>query len=130
MVDGVVVLVDASEGPLPQTKFVVSKALKLGMRPIVAINKIDRPDERHDDVLNEIFDLFANSTPTTSNLISRPLRLRPQTAGWRLIPKAPRRHDAAVRPRLEARPGSNRRMRVNSACWQRRLKPTRSWAAS
>jgi GTP-binding protein len=60
MVDGVVVLVDASEGPLPQTKFVVSKALKLGMRPIVAINKIDRPDERHEDVLNEIFDLFAN----------------------------------------------------------------------
>src|SRR3954454_20036320 len=60
MVDGVVVLVDASEGPLPQTKFVVSRALKRGLRPIVAINKIDRPDERHQDVLNEIFDLFAN----------------------------------------------------------------------
>ena len=60
MVDGVVVLCDASEGPLPQTKFVVSKALKRGLRPIVAINKIDRPDERHQDVLNEIFDLFAN----------------------------------------------------------------------
>ncbi|MCH9807150.1 MAG: translational GTPase TypA [Alphaproteobacteria bacterium] len=60
MVDGCIVLVDASEGPLPQTKFVVSKALAQGMRPIVAINKIDRPDERHDDVLNEIFDLFAN----------------------------------------------------------------------
>src|ERR1043165_2808620 len=60
MVDGVVVLVDASEGPLPQTKFVASKALKRGFRPIVAINKIDRPDERHLDVLNEIFDLFAN----------------------------------------------------------------------
>ncbi len=60
MVDGVIVLVDASEGPLPQTKFVVSKALKLGIRPIVAINKIDRPDERHMDVLNEVFDLFAN----------------------------------------------------------------------
>ena len=60
MVDGVVVLVDASEGPLPQTKFVVSKALKQGLRPIVAINKIDRPDERHDAVLNEIFDLFSS----------------------------------------------------------------------
>src|SRR5688572_21989485 len=60
MVDGVVVLVDASEGPLPQTKFVVSKALKRGIRPIVAINKIDRPDERHLAVLNGIFDLFAN----------------------------------------------------------------------
>ncbi|MCV0370623.1 MULTISPECIES: translational GTPase TypA [Filomicrobium] len=60
MVDGAIVLVDASEGPLPQTKFVVSKALKQGLRPIVAINKIDRPDERHQDVLNDIFDLFAN----------------------------------------------------------------------
>ena len=60
MVDGAIVLVDASEGPLPQTKFVVSKALKQGLRPIVVINKIDRPDERHDAVLNEIFDLFAN----------------------------------------------------------------------
>ena len=59
MVDGAIVLVDASEGPLPQTKFVVSKALKQGLRPIVAINKIDRPDERHEQVLNEIFDLFA-----------------------------------------------------------------------
>jgi GTP-binding protein len=68
MVDGVVVLVDASEGPLPQTKFVVSKALKLGMRPIVAINKIDRPDERHNDVLNEIFDLFANLDATDEQL--------------------------------------------------------------
>ncbi len=59
MVDGVIVLVDASEGPLPQTKFVVSKALKRGLKPIVAINKIDRPDERHQDVVNEVFDLFA-----------------------------------------------------------------------
>ena len=58
MVDGAIVLVDASEGPLPQTKFVVSKALKRGIRPIVVINKIDRPDERHMDVLDEIFDLF------------------------------------------------------------------------
>ena len=58
MVDGVVLLCDASEGPLPQTKFVLAKALKLGLKPIVIINKIDRPDERHDQVLNEIFDLF------------------------------------------------------------------------
>ena len=60
MVDGVVLLCDASEGPLPQTKFVLSKALKQGLRPIVVINKIDRPDERHDQVLNEIFDLFTS----------------------------------------------------------------------
>ncbi|MFT3732681.1 MAG: translational GTPase TypA [Hyphomicrobium sp.] len=68
MVDGVVVLVDASEGPLPQTKFVVSKALKRGLRPIVAINKIDRPDERHIEVLNEVFDLFANLDATDEQL--------------------------------------------------------------
>jgi len=59
MVDGAIVLVDAAEGPMPQTKFVLSKALRRGLRPIVAINKIDRPDERHQQVLNEVFDLFA-----------------------------------------------------------------------
>ncbi len=59
MVDGAIVLVDAAEGPLPQTKFVVSKALKVGLRPIVAINKVDRPDARASQVANEVFDLFA-----------------------------------------------------------------------
>ncbi|HWV81709.1 MAG TPA: translational GTPase TypA [Hyphomicrobiaceae bacterium] len=68
MVDGAVLLVDASEGPLPQTKFVVSKALRQGIRPIVVINKIDRPDERHNDVLNEIFDLFASLDATDEQL--------------------------------------------------------------
>lgn len=58
MVDGVIILVDAAEGPMPQTKFVLSKALALGLRPIVVINKVDRPDRRIDEVLNEIFDLF------------------------------------------------------------------------
>ena len=58
MVDGVVLLVDAAEGPMPQTKFVLGKALALGLKPIVAINKIDKPDQRHDEVLNEVFDLF------------------------------------------------------------------------
>ena len=59
MVDGAVLLVDAAEGPMPQTKFVLQKALKLGLKPIVCINKIDRPDERHIEVVNEVFDLFA-----------------------------------------------------------------------
>jgi GTP-binding protein len=59
MVDGAIVLVDAAEGPLPQTKFVVSKALKVGLRPIVAINKVDRSDARPSQVANEVFDLFA-----------------------------------------------------------------------
>src|ERR1700733_15189355 len=68
MVDGVIVLVDAAEGPMPQTKFVVGKALKLGLKPIVAINKIDRPDARHVEVVNEVFDLFAALDATDDQL--------------------------------------------------------------
>ena len=60
MVEGVVLLVDASEGPMPQTKFVLGKALKIGLKPIVVINKADKADARPDDVLNEIFDLFVS----------------------------------------------------------------------
>jgi GTP-binding protein len=68
MVDGAVLLVDAAEGPMPQTKFVVGKALKVGLKPIVAINKIDRPDARQDEVLNEVFDLFAALDATDEQL--------------------------------------------------------------
>ena len=68
MVDGVLVLVDAAEGPLPQTKFVVGKALKLGLRPIVVINKVDRADARPDEVLNEVFDLFDKLGATEEQL--------------------------------------------------------------
>ncbi|MDP3959212.1 MAG: translational GTPase TypA [Pseudorhodobacter sp.] len=60
MVDGVVLLVDAAEGPMPQTKFVTAKALALGLRPIVILNKVDKPDAEPDRALNEVFDLFAN----------------------------------------------------------------------
>lgn len=60
MVDGVLLLVDAAEGPLPQTKFVLKKSLDLGLKPIVVINKIDRHDARADEVLNEVFDLFVS----------------------------------------------------------------------
>ncbi|MCC7425465.1 MAG: translational GTPase TypA [Alphaproteobacteria bacterium] len=59
MVDGAIVLVDAAEGCLPQTKFVLTKALARGLKPIVVVNKVDRPDARPDTVLNEVFDLFA-----------------------------------------------------------------------
>jgi len=68
MVDGVVLLVDAAEGPLPQTKFVLSKALKLGLRPIVCINKIDRHDARPDEALTETFDLFDKLGASDSQL--------------------------------------------------------------
>ena len=68
MVDGVVLLVDSSEGPLPQTKFVLGKALGLGLRPIVVINKIDRTDSRPQEVLNEVFDLFDKLGATEEQL--------------------------------------------------------------
>ncbi|NBO19198.1 MAG: translational GTPase TypA [Proteobacteria bacterium] len=68
MVDGVVLLCDAAEGPLPQTKFVLTKALKLGLRPIVLINKVDRGDARPDEVHNEVFDLFAALDATEEQL--------------------------------------------------------------
>ena len=60
MADGCLVLVDAAEGPMPQTRFVLSKALEIGLKPIVLINKIDRKDARPQEVVNEMFDLFIN----------------------------------------------------------------------
>jgi len=68
MVDGVCLLVDAAEGPMPQTKFVTSKALALGLRPIVVLNKVDKPDAEPDRALNEVFDLFANLGATDEQL--------------------------------------------------------------
>lgn len=68
MVNGVILLVDAAEGPLPQTKFVLRKSLQLGYQPIVLINKIDRQDARPDAVLNEIFDLFVDLNATDEQL--------------------------------------------------------------
>jgi GTP-binding protein len=81
MVDGAIVLVDASEGPMPQTKFVVSKALKIGLRPIVAINKIDRPDERHQAVVNEVFDLFA-ALDANEHQLDFPILYGSAKEGW------------------------------------------------
>ena len=68
MVDGVLLLVDASEGPMPQTKFVLGKALRLGLRPIVVINKVDKPDQRAHEVHDEVFDLFAALDATNEQL--------------------------------------------------------------
>ncbi|MFZ2996849.1 translational GTPase TypA [Sphingobium sp.] len=68
MVDGVVLLVDSSEGAMPQTKFVTGKALALGLKPIVVVNKVDRPDERIQEVLDEVFDLFVSLDATDEQL--------------------------------------------------------------
>ncbi|MDX1975993.1 MAG: translational GTPase TypA [Rickettsiales bacterium] len=81
MVDGVVLLVDAAEGALPQTKFVLSKALKLGLRPIVVINKIDRADAQPEVVVNEVFDLFA-ALDATEEQLDFPVLYASGRDGW------------------------------------------------
>jgi GTP-binding protein len=81
MVDGALVLVDAAEGPLPQTKFVVSKALKMGLKPIVVINKVDRPDARPVEVVNEVFDLFA-ALDASDEQLDFPILYGSAKLGW------------------------------------------------
>ncbi|WLR92266.1 translational GTPase TypA [Shinella zoogloeoides] len=99
MVDGAIVLVDSSEGPMPQTKFVVGKALKVGLKPIVAINKIDRPDGRHEEVLNEVFDLFANLDATDEQL-DFPILYGSGRNGWMNVnPEGPK--DEGMAPLLD-----------------------------
>ncbi|MBB4053392.1 GTP-binding protein [Devosia subaequoris] len=90
MVDGVVILVDAAEGPMPQTKFVLGKALAQGLRPIVAINKIDKSDERHLEVLEEIFDLFI-ALDATSEQLDFPVLYGSAKQGWMALePEGPK----------------------------------------
>jgi GTP-binding protein len=81
MVDGALVLVDAAEGPLPQTKFVVSKALKVGVKPIVVINKVDRSDARPTVVVNEVFDLFA-ALDASEGQLDFPILYGSAKEGW------------------------------------------------
>ncbi|HSI41504.1 MAG TPA: translational GTPase TypA [Xanthobacteraceae bacterium] len=81
MVDGAIVLVDAAEGPMPQTKFVVGKALKVGLRPIVAINKVDRQDARPTEVINEVFDLFA-ALDANDEQLDFPILYGSGRSGW------------------------------------------------
>jgi len=81
MVDGALVLVDAAEGPLPQTKFVVSKALKMGLKPIVVINKVDRTDARATQVVNEVFDLFA-ALDASEEQLDFPILYGSAKEGW------------------------------------------------
>ena len=132
MVDGVIVLVDAAEGPMPQTKFVVSKALKLGLKPIVVINKVDRPDARITEVVNEVFDLFAALDATDEQLDfpilygSGKQRLDGRRARKR------RRTTACSRCSTSSSGMSRRRWsrKARSACSARSSKPTPISAAS
>src|SRR5919199_1729530 len=93
---GKTTLVDAAEGPLPQTKFVVSKALKVGLKPIVVINKVDRPDARPTEVINEVFDLFA-ALDATDEQLDFPILYGSAKEGWMAeSPEGPQ--DARMQP--------------------------------
>ena len=96
MVDGALVLVDAAEGPLPQTKFVVSKALKMGLKPIVVINKVDRADARPPQVLNEVFDLFA-ALDATDEQLDFPILYGSAKQGW-MATSLDGSHDDGMKP--------------------------------
>ena len=102
MVDGVVLLVDASEGPLPQTRYVLSKALEAKLTPIVVINKIDRPDARAQEVLNEVYDLFIDLDADETSSTSRSSTPTASTAPRPSIARQPRhRPPAALRAHLQ-----------------------------
>jgi GTP-binding protein len=96
MVDGALVLVDAAEGPLPQTKFVVSKALKMGLKPIVVINKVDRSDARPVEVVNEVFDLFA-ALDATDEQLDFPILYGSAKQGW-MATSLEGSHDDGMKP--------------------------------
>jgi len=98
MVDGAIVLVDAAEGPMPQTKFVLSKALALGLRPIVVVNKVDKPESRPDEVLDEIFDLFA-ALDADEHQLDFPVLYGSAKQGW--IAAAPDGPKDSIAPLLD-----------------------------
>lgn len=131
MVDGVIVLVDAAEGPMPQTKFVVGKALKIGLKPIVAINKVDKPDARAGEVINEVFDLFA-ALDATDEQLDFPILYGSGKVGWMAdSPEGPQ--DQAWRPCSISCCATSRRRRSRrgrSACSARSSRPIPISAAS
>jgi GTP-binding protein len=96
MVDGALVLVDAAEGPLPQTKFVVSKALRMGLKPIVVINKVDRSDARPIEVINEVFDLFA-ALDASEEQLDFPILYGSAKQGW-MATSLEGSHDDGMKP--------------------------------
>src|SRR5271156_2808679 len=96
MVDGALVLVDAAEGPLPQTKFVVSKALRMGLKPIVVINKVDRSDARPVEVINEVFDLLA-ALDASEEQLDFPILYGSAKQGW-MATSLEGSHDDGMKP--------------------------------
>ncbi|WNK00181.1 translational GTPase TypA [Thalassospiraceae bacterium LMO-JJ14] len=99
MVDGVVLLVDAAEGPMPQTKFVTAKALKLGLKPIVVVNKVDKPDARSFEVQDEVFDLFS-ALDANDEQLDFPTLFASGRSGWAAL--EPDQHGDTLEPLFES----------------------------
>ena len=132
MVDGVVLLVDAAEGPMPQTKFVTSKALALGLRPIVVLNKVDKPDAEPDRALDEVFDLFA-ALDADEDQLDFPHLYASGRSGW-CDPELDGRARTSTRCSTSScvtcrRPSSRSTRMKTSPCWPPPCRPTRFWAA-
>ena len=123
MVDSVLILVDAMDGPMPQTRFVTQKAFAMGFKPIVVVNKIDRPGARPDWVIDQVFDLF-DKLGATNEQLDFPIVYASALNGYAGLDdrRARRRHDPAVRGDHEARAARRRsirtaRSRCASASW-------------
>lgn len=82
MADGCILLVDAFEGPMPQTRFVLQKALQIGLKPIVVVNKVDKPNCRPEEVYEMVFDLMFSLNATEDQLDFPVVTVRQRTAGW------------------------------------------------
>jgi len=128
MTDGVLLIVDAFEGPMPQTRFVLSKALQHGLKPILVVNKADRADSRPDDVVNEVFDLFVDLEANDDSLDFPVLFARPRRGGrrriWRsrtaISSRSTRRSFGTFRPRKPIRT-------ARCKCWSRRWSIPTTW---
>ncbi len=112
MVDSVLILVDAMDGPMPQTRFVTQKAFAMGFKPIVVVNKIDRPGARPDWVIDQVFDLF-DKLGATNEQLDFPIVYASALHGYASLDdaRARRRHDPAVRSDHEARAAAARSIR-------------------
>ena len=132
MVNGVILLVDAAEGPMPQTRFVLSRALELGHRVIVVVNKIDRPDQRIHEVIDEVLELLLDLDATPEQLDSPMLFCSGPSGRGLLLPRRPRHgSQAPVRHHPRATSPPRRRIWISpSRCWCPPSTITSSWGAS
>lgn len=131
MVNGVILLVDAAEGPMPQTRFVLSKALELGHKVIVVVNKVDRPDQRIHEVMDEVLELLLDLNATDEQFESPTLfcsgrQAPPPTPPTCLAPT----WCPCLRPSSTISPPRRRTRRPPSRCWSPPLTTTSLWAAS